>query len=294
MLLPIGDIKPSLYRLYCTVEVLKQAFWGRQRSRFLAPFRWRALLGSEVSNWGALTPPVLRSLEAQARRIANQLPKQSCDILAEALKVLVFGETKPFDHLDFSAWFNGFFEPDTHYQSVFYESFAPYLSNPTKRRREALEQWVSDLAVMAQLVARLRGQCASLSGFADIRAEHIHLKSWQVRGYKAHWWHLDRGEISAIATVAGHPTTEFLLADDPAPYPEQPAGYDVFVFPEQLDQLINQCPSDDVLLCGARARKERNQSYLWHRAPESQVERIVLVLKTRRHFVNNENAVTDA
>ena len=278
--LPIGNIKANLFRLYQTVTMLQQNFLMSQGSRLKSSFRWRPLFGSNSANWGVLSPPQLRSLENEARKVAAQLPKNSCEILTEELKVTLFGETKVFDHLDFSSWFNGFFSSGTQFKSALYEMFAPH--KPSTRQKLALEQWVADLTVMAELLVRLREQCVAMTGFPAIRAEHVHLKSWQVRGYKAQWWHLDRGEISAIATIAGHPTTEFLLAEDPAPYPERPVGYDVFVFPRKLNQLVHHCPVDDMLICGARARKERGHSYLWHRAPESDVERIVFILKTHR------------
>lgn|GEM_PF-7126197 len=280
LLLPIGDIKVNLYRLYQTVAALQKNRMLCRLSRFKHPFYWRSSFGKPAANWGILTPPILRSLDRQAHKLATQLPKHCCSVLSEDLQVPLFGGTKAFDHLDFSSWFNGFFVPGTDFPSLFYEAFTPRLGQPSIQEQFSLDQWVADLTVIAELVETLREQCITLTGIPDIRAEHVHIKSWQAREYKAQWWHLDRGEISAIATIAGHPTTEFLLAEDPAPYPEQPIGYDVFVFPEQLNQVVHHCPADDVLFCGARARKERGHSYLWHRAPENSVERIALVLKT--------------
>lgn len=281
LLLPIGELKPSLYRLFRTASLLSQPKWRRRAARF----RRRYLFGAQEARWGRLNPPALRALDREAYQLASLLPDGTFDHLSESLGVSVFGETRAFDHLEFSNWFNGFFQADSDVHNVIHGACAPLYSKANVRSCGALVQWVSDLSVMAKLVLMLREQCEELTGMQNIKAEHVHLKSWQVRGYKAQWWHLDRGEISAIATIAGHPTTEFLLAEDPAPYPDQPIGYDVFVFPDHLNQVVHQCPSDDLLLCGARARKERGASYLWHRAPDSSVERIVLVLKTHRTSV---------
>lgn len=281
LLLPIDALKPNLYRLFRTASVLSQHGWRRQLTRF----RRRYLFAAKDARWGALAPTTLRALDAQAYHVATHLPQNTLEHLTQSLGVLVFGETRAFDHLDFSSWFNGFFTADDQLHRTIQNACAPLMSGMSLPAISAFNQWVLDLTAMAKLAVMLRQQCQALTGIEQIQAEHVHLKSWQVRGYKAQWWHLDRGEISAIATIAGHPTTEFLLEHDPAPCPEEPEGYDVFVFPEHLNQVVHQCPSDDLLLCGARARKERGASYLWHRAPDSDVERIVLVLKTLRHTV---------
>jgi len=279
LLLPIASLKPSLYRLFKTSFFLHYASLRRRVHLLVCimPHRfWRGAAGG----WGALTPHRQRVLDLESYRLAVHLPERVLAVLSDVLQVRVFGETARFDHLDFASWFNGLTEKGTLLASQLYDAYGPLFDESCQSSCAALDQWISDLSAMGELIDLLRVQCRNLTGFKEIRAEHVHLKSWQARGYKAQWWHLDRGEISAIGTIAGQPTTEFLLSGDPAPYPEKPPTDDVFVFPEFLDQPVHQCPSDDLLMCGARARKEDGQSYLWHRAPASAVERVVLVLKT--------------
>lgn len=318
LLLPMGSIKPHLYRLYRTVSLLKMKRWMRLPSRYWSRFaRGRANVlakrsalsadaetvvqladheppsgakpdananantNTNANLWGQLDLASLAQLDKQAHQLSLQLPASVLTVLNDTLKVGCFGQTQPFDHLEFSAWFNGFFAPGEHVQSVLYEAYSALFSRGDPSVQPALDQWVLDLGVMADFVLLMQQYCRSLTGNVALNAEHVHLKSWQARGYKAQWWHLDRGQISAIATIAGFPTTEILLGEDPTPYPSKAEGDDVFVFPETLTQTIHHVPADDLLICGARERKERQQSYLWHRAPDSPVERIVVVMKSK-------------
>jgi len=271
-----NGFRQVLHRLYWTVYFLMQPPWLRKArlisQRMKINFR---IQETKLINEG------YEALELGYHRAQNLLPS-IVDILKEQLQVKLFGETAKFDHADFAAWMNlEEFLKINHWESYLFQLHDPILKNcKTKKQSLAIENWIEDLAITATFLKQVKSELNFMVGH-NCQVEHAHIKSWQKRGYKAQWWHIDRGEVSAIATLFGQERTEYVL-QDPAPYPNLAPGFDAFVFPDQINQTIHQVDPDQVLICGGRQRKENDQSYLWHRAPISKTERIVLVIKTFR------------
>lgn len=284
--LPINDITPVLHRLYRTVEYMQHT-----RVRALA-LHCRHLYLNQRMKWYyqqnqhcKLDNKHFRMRQTTLREAFKRsrfLPKQILTTLEESLNVPQYGITASFDHLNFVHWINLDKSSAQHEQELtgmHTEHFQKAITD--EKRRAVLNDWVLDLKVISNFFIKLKQNLQEYTATKHLLIEHAHLKSWQPRGYKAQWWHIDRGIISGVATVDGLSMTEY-LHEDPAPYPDLPPGFDAFVFPDQLTESIKHVPSNQLLLCGGRSRKETGLSYLWHRAPICKFERIVLVVKTVR------------
>ncbi len=214
--------------------------------------------------------------------LAVALPNTICTVLEKNLKLRLTMPHDSLDQIDFSHWMNTQFPSLSNLETLLNTE----LNNHTFYTQQAIKVFTQDLEAIGEFLQTIMHHFKFYTDNKNIHIEQAHVKTWPKEEYKAHWWHLDRGIISAIATIEGNATTQYLLYD-PSEYPQTAPGYDVFVHPAVDEAHIHSAPQDAVLICGARLRKEKGQSYLWHRAPLNGSKRIVLIIKTKQERARN-------